>query len=202
MRKVTTALVAGFLFMLAAAPAKSQVAWDSPLMVAPNTPAGWGLYLVDPHPGGGIGVMTSWRSATAPGGLGFRLGLAEGRRDRLAVYGGLDVSGMLLRRSPDFPMDMAWVTGAGLAVGDDVLLSFPLGIALGRDFDADNVWFNPYVSPRLVLDAFFGDDSDLDLRLVMDLGLDLAFDPGWAIRFGGSVGDRSALAIGMSFRVL
>jgi hypothetical protein len=66
------------------------------------------------------------------------------------------------------------------------------------------VWFNPYVAPRVVLDAWLGRDGpgdDVSLDLSFDLGVDIAFDPGWAIRFAASVGDRSALAIGFSFRV-
>ncbi|MEX0842750.1 MAG: hypothetical protein WD960_12245 [Gemmatimonadota bacterium] len=201
MRKTLAPMLAAISFLLATSPGAAQVAWDSPLMVAPNTPAGWGVYLVDPYPGSGIGVLSTWRASTAPGGLGFRVGLAEDHRDRLAVYGGLDYSGMLLRRSADFPMDVAWVTGVGIGVGDDAVLSAPLGVSMGTDFEADGVWFNPYASPRVVLDAHFGGDGDLDLGLVVDLGIDLAFDPGWAVRFAGSVGDRSALAVGMSFRI-
>lgn len=201
MRKLMTGVVVGALLAVVATPVQGQVAWDSPFMVAPNTPAGWGVYLVDPSPGDGIGVLTTFRSSSAPGGLGYRLGLAEGAGDDLAVYGGLDASGFLLRRSGDFPLDVAWVTGLGLGAGDDVLVSFPLGAALGRDFQADGVWFNPYLGPRVVLDAWFGDGSDMDLRLSVDLGVDVSFDPGWAVRFAGSLGDREGLAIGLSFRV-
>ncbi len=201
MRKLTTGVIVGALLAVVAPPVQGQVAWDSPFMVAPNTPAGWGVYLVDPSPGDGIGVLTTFRSSSAPGGLGYRLGLAEGAGDDLAVYGGLDASGFLLRRSGDFPLDVAWVTGLGLGAGDDVLVSFPLGAALGRDFQADGVWFNPYLGPRVVLDAWFGDGSDMDLRLSVDLGVDVSFDPGWAVRFAGSLGDREGLAIGLSFRV-
>ena len=208
MRFTMAGMTMGILLLLAATPIRGQVAWDGPLMVAPNSPAGWGIYLVDPSPGpgDGIGVLTTWRGAAAPAGIGYRLGLAEGRGGGLAVYGGLDISGYLVRRSADFPMDMIWVTGGGLGVGDDILVSFPLGVSLGRDFEADGVWFNPYVSPRLVLDAWFGDtrapSNELQLGIALDLGVDLAFDPGWAIRFGGTVGDRGGVAIGMSFRLL
>jgi hypothetical protein len=183
-------------------PAQGQVAWDGPLMVGPGSPAGWGLYLTDPSPGRGIGVMTTWRRSVAPG-TGYRVGLAEGREDKLAVYGGIDVSDYLLRESDDFPMDMLWVTGGGVGVGDNILLTFPIGVSVGRDFQADDVWFNPYFTPRVVLDAWFGDDRpDRNLRLgfVADLGVDISFDPGWAVRFAGTLGQRDAVAIGISFR--
>ncbi len=206
MRFWVMGMTAGLALLLLASPAKAQVAWDGPLMVAPNSPAGWGVYLVDPGPGpgDGIGVLSTWRGSTAPAGLGYRLGLAEGRGGGLSLYGGVDVSGYLVRHSNDFPLDVLWVGGAGLGVGDDVLLSFPLGASIGRDFEADGVWFNPYLTPRVVLDAWFGSgrqSDDLDLGVAVDLGLDMAFDPGWAIRFAGSLGDRRGLAIGMSFRV-
>jgi hypothetical protein len=189
------------LLLLTAAPAQGQVAWDGPLMVSPSTPAGWGLYLVDPAPGDGIGVMTTWRRG---GSYGFRLGLAEDGLDDMAVYGGVDVTRNVIRASEDFPLDMNWVLGVGMSTGDAVLLSFPAAISVGRSFDAEGVWFNPYVAPRVVLDAWLGRDvpgDDVTLDLSFDLGVDIAFDPGWAIRFAASAGDRSALAIGFSFRI-
>jgi hypothetical protein len=204
MRKLCSGLVGGLLVFLALAmapEAEAQVAWESPLLVSPETPAGWGVYLTDPYPGNGIGVLSTWRSRSGPG-LGYRLGIAEDRGDDVSVFAGLDASGMIMTASNEFPFNMAWVLGAGLGVGDDVLLSFPLALTLGRSVESDGVWFNPYVSPRVTLDAFFGDGNDLDLGLSVDLGIDMSFDPGWAIRFGGTLGDRSALAIGMSFRVL
>jgi hypothetical protein len=183
-----------------AAPLGAQVSWDSPMLVSPGSPLGWGVYLVDPWPGNGIGVMGTWR----PGGIaGYRIGLAEGRGDDLAVFGGVDLSGSLIRVSGDFPLDMDWVSGVGLGFGDNGLLSIPLGVSLGRVIDADGVRINPYLSPRIVVDAWLGGDppgrrDDLDLELAVDLGLDISFAPSWAIRFGGTLGDREAIAIGVS----
>lgn len=184
--------------------AHAQVAWDSPFLVGTETPAGWGFYVSDPTPGGGIGVMTTWRSADAPGGTGFRLGLAEDPTDDLAVFAGVDVSGRLLTADEEVPVDVVWVGGAGLGARDGVLLSFPIGVAVGRAFEAEEVWFHPYGSPRVVLDARFGGEggSDLDLELAVDVGVDLAFDPTWTVRFGGTIGERRALAIGLSLVVL
>ena len=210
MKKVMMGLMAGImLFSVSTQEARAQVAWDSPFFVAPASPAGWGIYLVDAAKRGGIGVMTTWRASDAPGGLGFRIGLAEDRVDDLSVFGGLDISGYLLRTSNEVPVNVAWVAGAGLGIGNAALLSFPFGVSVGRDFQADGVWFNPYITPRVVLDAWMGSDrpgrrdggSSLDLGLAVDLGMDVSFDPGWAIRFAGTLGDRGALGIGVSFRL-
>jgi hypothetical protein len=145
--------------------------------------------------------MGTWRGA---GPLGFRVGVADERGDDgLAIFGGLDLTGNLLRASSDFPLDVAWVAGAGLGVGDNILVSFPLGLTLGRDLVTDGIRFTPYFTPRVVLDAWFGDDrpnDDLSLDFALDIGADIAFSPSWAIRFAGTVGDRDAVAIGLSFQ--
>ncbi|MEX0935752.1 MAG: hypothetical protein WD013_02530 [Gemmatimonadota bacterium] len=200
------------LTLFGAGSLRAQVAWDSPLLVSPDAPAGWGVYLVDPSPGSSIGFLTTWRSG---GPVGYRLGLAEDAGEDLSVFGGFDYSGGLVRAGADIPFNIDWITGAGFAAGDAFVLSFPLGIAIGRAFQADAVLFNPYMSPRMILDAVlnrddrddhppFRDgrgDGDLHLGLAVDLGVDISFDPGWAVRFGASLGDRSGIAIGLSFRV-
>lgn len=200
MRTMVMGLMVGFVVLIAA-PAQGQVAWDGPLLVSPGTPAGWGVFLVDPDPGSGIGVLGTWRGTESHG---FRVGLAERRRGRLSGYGGADISGPITRASINFPFDVDWVTGVGLGVGDAILFSVPLGMSLGRAVEADGVLFNPYVAPRVIVDAWMGSNrprSGLHLSLAVDLGLDVAFDPSWAIRFGASMGDRDALAIGLSFRL-
>jgi hypothetical protein len=141
-----------------------------------------------------------------PAGLGFRVGIGEDFGDDIAVFGGVDIGGTVVRASGDVPIDVLWMAGAGLGVGDDVLLSFPLGLSIGARLDADAATFVPYAVPRLVLDACFGDgpglcgpDDELELDLAVDLGVDLAFDPRWLIRFAATLGDRDALLIGLSF---
>lgn len=202
LRKVTlTAVVVGLV--AAAAPAGAQVAWDSPFMVPPAAPRGLGVYLMEGSPGDGLGVMGTYRAADAPAGLGFRAGLSEDGSDDLSIFGGVDFSGYLARESADFPVDLVWNAGVGAGFGDFVLLSFPVGMTFGKIVTSDDVRFNPYVGPRLVLDALLGRDApggdDLDLGLAVDLGVDLSFDPRWAIRFGATIGDRDALAVGVVF---
>jgi hypothetical protein len=188
--------------LLLSAPAKAQIAWDAPLYVGSESPAGWGLYLVDAARGSGVGILSTFRSQDGPG-LGWRILLGEDRSKKLAVAGGADFSGMLIKHRDDFPVDLFWVTGAGLGIGEAVLISVPIGLGVARTLEADGVSFHPYLTPRVILDAPLGGDEDneMALRFGVDLGVDLSFDPGWAFRFGATIGDRTATAIGISFRV-
>lgn len=202
---ITSAVAALGLALAVAGPVRAQVAWDGPLLVGPQTPPGWGIFLVDPEYEDGLGFLTTWRGG---GPVGFRIGLAEDGRDDLSIFGGVDFSSVIAQASDTFPLNVAWVTGVGAGIGDDAVISFPLGISLGRAFQAETVIFSPYFTPRLVLDAFMGrdgngrgGDDDVNLGLALDFGLDLAFDPGWTIRFALSGGDRDALAIGVSFEL-
>lgn len=205
MRRVLTCMAASWLAFLALAPgARGQVGWDSPMFAPPVNPVGWGVYLVDPSPGRGLGILATWRGQQGPGSLGLRVGIAEDRTEDLTLFGGVDLSGSLHRASEEFPLHLVWVTGAGLGIGRHALISFPLGVSLGRDFDAEGVWFNPYLTPRIVLDAWLGQHrrrNALELSLALDFGIDLAVDPSWAMRFGATLGERSAIGLGVSFRV-
>jgi hypothetical protein len=193
---------------LAPAAASAQTAWDAPLLLPPRPADGFGIFLTDMHRGG-IGVMGTWQSPVW--NYGLRAGISEGPgRDGLAVFGGIDYSGALNRADANFPLDIDWVFGAGLGVSDGVLLSFPLGLTAGHSFRGQGGVFTPYVTPRVVLDAAFGRDAPNDrshvgLDLAVDLGLDIRIlgggGPfgGTTIRFGGTIGDRSALALGVVF---
>jgi hypothetical protein len=207
MKKALFPLVGLIVIALRAGSVEAQLPWDAPLLVSPQTPPGWGVYLVDPEYDNGIGFLTTWRGG---GPLGFRVGLAEDAGENLSVYGGVDYSRGLVEAGNTFPLYVSWVTGAGFGVGDDAVLSFPLGISFGRAFQAETTIFNPSVTPRLVLDAWLGGQNpergrghdDLDLGLAVDFDLDISFDPGWAVRFGVTGGDRDAVAIGISFQVM
>lgn len=198
-RRAFVQTVAGVVFLLAGSEVGAQVAWDSPLLVSPNPQPGWGVYLLDPAGRDEIGVMAGWRGS---GNLGFRVGISDDEgEDGLNVFGGVDVSGSLMRASSSFPLDVSWVAGAGLGAGDAVLASFPFGVTMGRDLTSEGIRFTPYISPRVILDAWFGDDrpnDDLSLNFAIDLGADVAFSPRWAIRFGGTVGDHEAMAVGIA----
>lgn len=189
------AAVVAAIGLFSVAEAQAQVAWDSPLLTPPRASSGLGLFLTDPSRGD-VGVLATWHGS---GTLGYRIGIANDFRGDLSVFGGIDATGRILRVSDEVPVDLSWVFGAGLGIANNVLVSFPLGVSVGRTFVADDVRLTPYLTPRIALDAYFGDGSDLDLDFSADLGLDLAFHSSWLIRFGATFGDRSALAIGIVF---
>jgi hypothetical protein len=194
--RLRIALLIVVSFVLAPGEASAQVPWDSPFLVGPGSPRGLSLLLVDPGPG--LGLMAQWTGPAREVRLGYRLGLSEDRRDKLAVFGGVDVSGPLTTHGPDFPLDMIWLTGAGIGAGDETVVSVPVGVSLGRVVDADDVRIHPYLSPRLLVDIVTGDErsDDMELGFALDLGVDFAFSGRWALRLGASVGDREGIALG------
>ncbi|MEJ2679542.1 MAG: hypothetical protein P8174_10770, partial [Gemmatimonadota bacterium] len=144
--------------------------------------------------------MGTWQSRDSQ--TGFRLGLAETPANDLAIFGGFNVGALLSAASDDFPLDVSLVAGAGAGGGNWTLVSVPVGLSLGRTIYGDDVSFTPYVTPRIVLDGRFGNTpyrDRLHVGTAVDLGVDLRFRPGWAIRFGGTFGDRNAVALGLVF---
>lgn len=193
--------VAAVFCCLVPLPASGQVAWESPLLVGPGTAGGLGIFLIEAHPGDGLGALVTWRRARAPGGIGFRAGIAEDGRDEISGFAGADLSSLWIRADSEFPLDVAWVVGMGVGVGDYMKLAFPLGLSLGRRVPLEGAEIVPYATPRLFLDANFGDrgpEDDLDLGVAVDLGMDVVISSATAVRFGATLGDREALAIGLS----
>lgn len=185
--------------------AGAQVVWDVPSMMHPGAPAGLSVLLAEAHPGDGLGALALWRRSAAPVGVGFRAGVTEqdvspgSDEDDVAALFGVDISGTLAELEGAGEPQVMWWTGAGLGVGDDLLVSFPAGLVIGWRAREESVSFMPYVGGHLALDVRTGDGDDLELDGTVDLGLDLSFDDRFTVRFGAAVGDRDALAIGVHF---
>jgi hypothetical protein len=179
---------------------EAQVAWESPMLAAPRPPTGFGLYLADVA-GGGLGLIGTYRGASAPSGLEFRFGIAEGGPgDDINALFGASLSGLLARESGDMPFDISWTAGAGVGIGDWALITIPAGISFGHTFRGE-VTLTPYVTPRVHLDLATGDNvgDDSDLGFSVDIGFDLALQRGWMLRFGAALGDHEGFAIGLVF---
>ena len=184
------------LVLATASSAAAQTRWDSPFLTPPKPGPGVGVFLMD-GAGGDLGALVTWIPTQTSWGL--RIGLAD-TGDDISVFGGADVSGGITRSNSEFPFDMDWIFGIGASFGNFTVLSVPVGLTLGHTFVGQGASFTPYITPRLVLDALFdapGDDVDLDLTA--DIGFDLRFRGPWKVRFGATLGDREAIALGMVF---
>lgn len=196
MQDLRTALAVAAATTLLAAPVSAQIAWDAPPLISHVAPAGVSLFLINAS-GGDLGGLVTFRHSAGPVGLGYRVGLSdETGTDDLAVSGGVDVSGFLARQVEGSEVDVMWWSGAGLGVGSETLISFPLGALVGWS-GGDDVIMSPYGGGHIVLDFSSADQDNVNLRGAIDVGVDVALASGWLIRFGASVGDREALAIGV-----
>jgi hypothetical protein len=194
-----TFVVAALIASLAV-PASGQISWEGPSLISAVTPAGVSVFLLDAA-GGDLGALLTYRRAAGPVGYGFRFAVADegGPDSDVAVAGGVDVSGFLARGVEGSEVDVVWWSGAGVGVGDETLVTFPLGAAIGWS-GGDEVILSPYGGAHLTLDITTADvDDNVDIDLIADLGLDIVFPSGWLVRFGASLADgsRDALAIGV-----
>lgn len=191
---VTVGLVAS---AIGPASVTAQTAWDAPPLISHVAPAGVSLFLVSPA-GGDLGGLVTFRHEAGPVGLGYRLSLTdENASDDLAVAAGVDISGFLARGVEDSPVDVMWWSGAGLGWGENTIISLPLGALVGWSGQGGDVILSPYGGGHLVMDISDIEGDNVSLGGAFDFGLDVVLSSGWLVRFGGSVGDRDALAIGV-----
>jgi hypothetical protein len=201
--QVRIATCATLAAMLYALPAAAQVPWDSPQLLAPGAPRGLSVLFVDYglRPDDGTGVMLGYRTREAPAGIGARLATTL-PVDSVRVSVGVDVAMPLFEHSATFPLDVLWTTGIGGAWGRYGSVGVPIGFAAGRTLAGDNIWFNPYVSTRVVLETHFGGrrpDEQFAMAVAADVGADVAFDQRRRVVLRGalSLGDRRAVVIGL-----
>ncbi|HUH12507.1 MAG TPA: hypothetical protein VMK65_05335 [Longimicrobiales bacterium] len=186
--------------LLVPAPAAAQVVWDSPMFAAPQPEAGYGFYLFEPA-GADLGLLGTFKGAASR--VRFRLGIADGAGTAgIAVLGGIDYSALLRSRDADFPLDIGWVIGTGFGYQDWLSISIPFGFSAGIPIQADDLRFTPFVTPRVVVDAFLDAPEGVDetnLDFAVDIGLDMGIGRTWGLRFAATLGGRDALGIGIVF---
>ena len=181
-----------------AAPASGQTAWDSPALVSPVAPAGVSLLLLDAA-GGELGGLATFRHDAGPVGMGYRLSIVDqgGVDGGIAVSGGVDISGFLSRAVEGSEVDVVWWSGGGVGLGDETLVTIPVGLVIGWSGSGGDVILSPYGGGHLNLEISSRANAGVDLVGVVDLGLDVGLPSGWLIRFGATIGDRESLALGL-----
>lgn len=193
-------LLVATLTVALAVPASAQTAWEAPSLVGPAAPAGVSVFLIDAA-FGKLGALATYRHDAGPVGIGYRLAIADqgGVNSDLAISGGFDVSGFLSRAVEGSEVDLVWWSGGGIGIGDETIVTIPVGLVLGWTGTGGEVGLSPYGGGHLNLDIASGTGDNVDLNAVLDLGLDLNFPSGWLVRFGAAIaeGGRDALAIGV-----
>jgi hypothetical protein len=197
---VRRTIVVALLTAALAAPASAQIAWESPALISPVAPSGLSLFLIEAA-GGELGALATYRREAGPVGYGFRFAIADegGVDSDVAIAGGIDISGFLARAVEGSEVDLVWWSGAGLGVGNETLVTIPLGLIVGWSGSGGDVVISPYGGGHVTLDIASGGGDNVDLDLVADLGLDLVLPSGWLLRFGATLADggRDALALGV-----
>jgi hypothetical protein len=203
MMLIRHALSIGALLAMTTSAASAQVPWETPQLLAPHAPRGVGMLAASyaTAPGDGWGAVITWRGADAPIGLGFRIAAGQGRGERNAIGAGIEASAWIARASAAFPLDLIWTSGIGGAYGHSVQIALPLGVAAGRSFGREGVWFNPYASSRVIIEGRVGGrapDDELELQLANEIGANLSFDRNrrLILRVAAAIGDRSAFVVG------
>lgn len=190
-------LFAVLLALVLATPASAQIAWDSPPFISPVAPAGVSLFALSAG-GDRFGALATIRHEAGPVGLGYRFAVTEERDPGdVALAAGIDVSGFLARGIENADIDVVWWSGLGAGVGNETLVSIPLGLIVGWSGAADNgVIFSPYGGAHVALDFMSGEGDSVHFNGAFDLGADIVLNSGWMIRFGATFGDREAFALG------
>jgi hypothetical protein len=186
-----------FAVLALATPASAQIAWDSPPFISPVAPAGVSLFFLN-GTGDRLGALATLRHEAGPVGLGYRLAVTEEYEPGDAVIaGGVDVSGFLARGVENADIDVVWWSGLGAGVGNQTVVSVPLGLVVGWSGSSEGgVIFSPYGGGHVALDFASGEGDSVSFSGAFDVGGDIVLTSGWMIRFGATFGDREALAVG------
>lgn len=202
-------LVACLLSLGAAGQLDAQIAWDTPRMMGPESPTGFGVHWMRSSALGpelDAGMITFGFPGTG-GAVSVRGGAAQDLDDDLSVFGGIDLRTTIATHTDSQPLDVAWVGGIGAGVPTNservAVLSLPMTLSAGRSWSSGSVWLAPYVSLGVAFDLYIGSEGpeeEFDWSPTADVGLDLALDPGrrFVIRVGASLGARHAFAAGLN----
>jgi hypothetical protein len=131
--------------------------------------------------------------------------VGKGVADENAAFGGVDLRAPIVRHSDTQPLDLEWTGGAGVGVGEYILVSVPVAVSGGRSWTSGSVWLAPYLSVGAVLDYRYGDsdlvpDEEFEVQATAGVGADIAFDVErrFVLQLGMSLGDRQSVAVGFT----
>jgi hypothetical protein len=181
-----------YLALLATpAPRLFAQAWSYPALQPPRTAVREFNFAVAQADGPGTSLVFQWREES---GVRQQLSLDVGVADSdventdLMVFIGGQFAYQLSRSSDEVPMDFLLTAGAFLAVGEFTLFRFPVGLSVGHRFELeDGMALTPWLHPRVSIDLCNNcpEDSESDLALTFDLGLNFEVSRTISIRAAG-----------------
>lgn len=199
MRTTTKALLALATLWLSVVSGAAAQATGTPSYSAPLRPfqrSEFGGVVSFPSPNG-----TAWEAAYRTGTGKIDVGIRGGMFDPsgvapASVLAGVEARARVLTHDKDFPLDGAFVFGAGgrFRSGQSRFM-IPGGLSLGRRIGVDNtISFTPYVQPTAFLRG--GNNISTDMIFAMGLGVNMRLSGRLDTRFALSVGDVEGVSLG------
>lgn len=183
------------LGLLLTQPVAAQ-SWYAPSFTSPEGRNTLGVYVIEPE-ASDFGVVGLWQRSSATTTIGVRAGVFA--FDDAAFSVGADVARDLAGLSAALPVDVAGTLGVGATIKSGTFGWIPVGVTVGRTFEAGGWSFVPYVHPRAALELNVdGGDTDLDLGWQTGFGADVYSGRGIALRLGATLGDHSAVGLGLA----
>jgi hypothetical protein len=201
---LTAALTAAF-----AGSASAQAGWDAPTFFSPRQMDDVGIYAFKTDAGSigdPTGLKLIWRQSGNLN-LGVHAGTADLSDVGEAILLGGEFYGPLTGATASTGLIMSWGLGAGAVFGDNYIdLSVPLGVSIGMNLGTGGVSILPYVHPRVSLDVSSvgsgaAEETETNVGLTIDLGVDVGLGERFILRAGGSFGDRDAFGAGLALRI-
>jgi hypothetical protein len=190
---IAASLALGAVF---AAGAEAQV--FTPTFLSPVPSNDFGVYVSDWD--GGLGVEGIWRRQSRGGSnLGLHAGYVDLGDGSLSI--GLDMRNPVVLAGA--PIGLAFTVGGQAVIGDETFLGGQVGFTAGQALPAGGMTVTPYIHPRLAIGTGFigGEgDNEFEVDVLADVGVDLDFASGVALRLGANLGDGANWGLGVAFR--
>jgi hypothetical protein len=188
--------------------ATAQVAPETPRLVSPHSSGGLGVHWLRAHtlPFDDEAVLLTWAMPGLPEGMRLRGGVGRGAHEGNAFFGGVDLQRRAWRGDAAMPFAVDWQGGAGVSVGDFVVVTIPAGITGGMIFGEGAMTLAPYLTAGAVAELRMGalaPPRRFEVGPSLDAGTDIGFDRDrrFVLRLAASLGDRQAVTLGFALGV-
>lgn len=185
---------------LFAVEAQAQV-YTTPFM-SPTPSSDFGVYVSDV---GDLAIEGIWRRPSRGGSdLGIRAGYADVGEGALLL--GLELRNPVVLAGA--PIGLAFTAGAQGIIGENRTgIGGQLGFSAGQAIPAGGFTVTPYIHPRLAVIADLrdqgdgaGDDDDVSLDVLADIGADFAFASNVTLRIDFNLAEGANWGIGLAWR--